>query len=375
MTAAKRPRRIRDWLVDFALFALAVVWGIVLSGLRISAAEVPSVVPAWLFTLDQAVGALGCGALWFRRRWPTEVAVALVLLSSFSEMVSGAMLVGLFTVAVHRPPRTSLTVFALSLLAAVAYALLRPEPGAPGLLLFFIGAACQGTATGWGLFVHHRRRLLVSLRERAEAEARRAAREEIAREIHDVLGHRLSLLSVHAGALAYRPDAPPQDIARAARVIRESAHQALQDLRQVVGVLRAPVGELPQPVFADLRSLVAEAEQSGMRIRLVQEVAGEVPDALGRTVYRIVQEAVTNVRKHAPGAAVTVAVNGAAGTGLDVAVTNTAPTALAKSGQAPGPGYGLLGLAERVRVADGELEYGPLADGGWRLTARLPWPS
>ncbi len=143
MTAAKRPRRLRDWLVDFALFALAVVWGIVLSGLRISAAEVPSVVPAWLFTLDQAVGALGCGALWFRRRWPTEVAVALVLLSSFSEMVSGAMLVGLFTVAVHRPPRTSLTVFALSLLAAVAYALLRPEPGAPGLLLFFIGAACQ----------------------------------------------------------------------------------------------------------------------------------------------------------------------------------------------------------------------------------------
>jgi len=223
--------------------------------------------------------------------------------------------------------------------------------------------------------VHHRRRLLVSLRERAEAEARRAAREEIAREIHDVLGHRLSLLSVHAGALAYRPDAPPQDIARAARVIRESAHQALQDLRQVVGVLRAPVGELPQPVFADLRSLVAEAEQSGMRIRLVQEVAGEVPDALGRTVYRIVQEAVTNVRKHAPGAAVTVAVNGAAGTGLDVAVTNTAPTAPAKAGQAPGPGYGLLGLAERVRVADGELEYGPLADGGWRLTARLPWPS
>src|SRR5690606_13476736 len=152
------------------------------------------------------------------------------------------------------------------------------------------------------MVVYHRRQLLASLRDRAERaesearlraeQARMQAREEIAREIHDVLGHRLSLLSVHAGALAYRPDAPPQDIARAARVIRESAHQALQDLRQVVGVLRAPVGELPQPVFADLRSLVAEAEQSGMRIRLVQEVAGEVPDALGRTVYRIVQEAV-----------------------------------------------------------------------------------
>ena len=127
-------------------------------------------------------------------------------------------------------------------------------------------------------------------------------------------------------------------------MIRESAHQALQDLRQVVGALRAPGRRTAAAGVRHLRSLVAEAEQSGMRIRLVQEVAGEVPDALGRTVYRIVQEAVTNVRKHAQRWAVTVAVNGAAGTGLDVAVTNTAPTAPPKRARswprvrAAGPG-------------------------------------
>src|SRR5690606_1189236 len=238
-----------------------------------------------------------------------------------------------------------------------------------------LGAALQGVAVGWGLFVHHRRRLVASLRERAEAEARRAAREEIAREIHDVLGHRLSLLSVHAGALEYRPDAPAEDVARAARVIRESAHQALQDLRQVVGVLRAPVGELPQPVFADLSHLVEEAERAGTPVRLEAEVDGDVPDPAGRTAYRIVQEALTNVRKHAPGAAVTVRVAGAAGEGLEVAVVNTAPAPGSGAVPAAGAGQGLLGLAERVDLAGGSLEYGPLADGGWRLAARLPWPS
>lgn len=375
MTGFTRSRGLRDWLVDCCLFVTAVVWGVVLSGVRLEEGAVPDVVPAWLFTLDQLTGVLGCAALWLRRRWPTGLAVALVLLSVFSETIAGAMLVALFSVAVHRPPRTSLAVFGLSLFTAFGYVLLRPEPGTPALLLFLLGAALQGVAVGWGLFVHHRRRLVASLRERAEAEARRAAREEIAREIHDVLGHRLSLLSVHAGALEYRPDAPAEDVARAARVIRESAHQALQDLRQVVGVLRAPVGELPQPVFSDLSHLVEEAERAGTPVRLEAEVDGDVPDPAGRTAYRIVQEALTNVRKHAPGAAVTVRVAGAAGEGLEVAVVNTAPAPGSGAVPAAGSGQGLLGLAERVDLAGGSLEYGPLADGGWRLAARLPWPS
>lgn len=166
---------------------------------------------------------------------------------------------------------------------------------------------------------------MLSLRDRAaraetEAllrveQAQHQAREAIAREIHDVLGHRLSLLSVHAGALEYHPGASAEDVARAAKVIRESAHQALQDLREVVGVLRAPVGELPQPTLADLQQLVAESGQAGMRVDLREEVHGAVPGRVGRTAYRTVQEALTNARKHAPGAEVRVSLTGAPGRG------------------------------------------------------------
>jgi glucose-6-phosphate-specific signal transduction histidine kinase len=373
-------RSRRDWVVDAVAFLLAAGYAVVTAGARVEAGSLP--VPAWLFDLDQAVAALGCAALWWRRRWPVGLAVTLVALSTFSELVAGAMVVALFTVAVHRPPRTTAAVFALSLLAAVVYVLLRPDPGEPRLVLLLLGVAVQGAAVGWGLSVRHRRQLVLSLRERAAAaetearlraeQAQHHAREQIAREMHDVLGHRLSLLSVHAGALEYRPDAPAEEVARAAAVIRESAHQALQDLREVIGVLRAPVGELPQPTFADLHGLVAESSRAGMRVELREETAGTVPDAVGRTAYRVVQEALTNARKHATGAEVGVRVTGEPGQGLTVEVRNAAPAAAPNSDARSG--QGLVGLAERVTLAGGRLEHGLTADGGWLLSAWLPWP-
>jgi signal transduction histidine kinase len=311
-------RSRRDWVVDAGLFLVAAAYGVVTAATRLEAASLPA--PAWLFDVDQVVGALGCAALWLRRRWPVGLALVLVALATFSELVAGAMVVALFTVAVHRPPRTTAAVFALSVLAALVYVMLRPEPGVPRLLLFLLGVAVQGAAVGWGLFVRHRRQLVLSLRERAVAaetearlraeQAQHQAREQIAREMHDVLGHRLSLLSMHAGALEYRPDAPAEEVARAAAVIRESAHQALQDLREVIGVLRAPAAELPQPTLADLHQLVAESSRAGMRVDLREETGGAVADGVGRTAYRIVQEALTNARKHAPGAEVRVRVAG-----------------------------------------------------------------
>jgi signal transduction histidine kinase len=383
---ASAPRRgFRDRIVDTCLFLLAAAYGVVTAAARLKASALPQ--PPWLFDADQATAVLGCGALWLRRRWPVGLAVALVALSAFSELVAGAMVVALFTVAVHRPPRATVAVFALSLLAALVYALLRPEPGVPGFLLFLLGVAVQGGAVGWGLFVRHRRQLLLSLRDRAaraETEARlraeqaqHRAREQIAREMHDVLGHRLSLLCVHAGALEYHPDAPAEEVARAATVIRGSAHQALQDLREIVGVLRAPVGELPQPTLADLPLLVEESARAQMQVDLRTEVREPVPDSTGRTAYRIVQEALTNARKHAPGTAVQVRLAGTPGQGLTVEVDNAAPaTGLASTTAATPapPGRGLIGLAERVALADGRLEHGPTPDGGWRLAAWLPWP-
>jgi signal transduction histidine kinase len=209
-----------------------------------------------------------------------------------------------------------------------------------------LGVVVQGAAVGWGLFIHYRRQLVLSLRDRAvraeaeaqlrAAQAQQRARDEIAREMHDVLGHRLSLLSVHAGALEFRPDASPEEIAGAATVIRENAHLALQDLREVIGALRAPVGELPQPTLADIAPLVAESGRAGMRVGLGEETSGAVPELVGRTAYRVVQEGLTNARKHAPGAAVAVRLAGAPGQGLTVEVANEAPDPGSGSGPDPG---------------------------------------
>ena len=340
-------RRPRDWVVDTLLFLAAVVFALLVIGGRLESSTPP---PTWLFTADVIAGAVGCAGLWLRRRWPVGLALVLVVFSTFSETVSGALVVGMLTVAIHRPPRTTAAVFVLSVVAALMYVVLRPEPGIPAWLLFMIGLAVQSAAVGWGLFIHFRRQLVLSLRDRANRaeteaqlraeQAQQRARDEIAREMHDVLGHRLSLLSVHAGALEFRPDAPAEEVARAAKVIRENAHQALQDLREVIGVLRAPVGELPQPTLADVQQLVAESGRAGMRVTLREETSGPAPDLTGRTAYRVVQEALTNARKHAPGAEVRVHLAGSAGTGLRVEVRNDAPPPAAglTAGPVPDPG-------------------------------------
>jgi DNA-binding NarL/FixJ family response regulator len=241
-TGARRSRR--DWIVDATIFALAVLFGLFTA---IQRAGSP-VQPEWLFELDQVVGALGCAALWLRRRMPLLLSVVLVAASAFSELVAGAMLAALFTVAVHRSRRVSVAVFAFSLVAALVYTVVRPEPAIPQIVMITIGLATQSAAYGWGVAIHHQRQLVARARSEARLRTEQAqmeAREAVAREMHDVLGHRLSLLSVHAGALEYRPDAPAEDVARAARVIRESAHQALQDLREGDRGAAGPGGRAP----------------------------------------------------------------------------------------------------------------------------------
>ena len=194
--------------------------------------------------------------------------------------------------------------------------------------------------------------------------------------MHDVLAHRLSLLSVHAGALEFRPDAPAEEVAEAAGVIRESARAALDELRGVIGVLREDGGESltqpPQPTLADLAALVEESRAAGMRITARIELGDAAPPAaVGRTAYRIAQEGLTNARKHAPGAAVTLTVHAPDGD-LQVEVRSLAPVAVAAGSPLPGAGTGLIGLAERVTLAGGELEHGVDPDGAFVLRARLP---
>ena len=373
--AEGRPvrRSTRDWVVDTLMFLGAC--GLALLTYPLLRPDRPL-----LSAMDQVAGALACTAVWLRRRWPVPLAVATALLGAVLALVGGAAAVALFTVAVHRPFRVSGPVLALHLAAAVPNALLYPDPGLSAPAAIGFAALLSLMIFAWGMAVRARRRLVLSLRAQAEAaarEARRLERERIAREMHDVLAHRLSLLSVYAGALEFRPDAAPEDIAKAAGAIRGSAHQALQDLREVIGVLRDPAEEgppgRPQPVLADLPALIEESRAAGMEVAFALR-AGEVPETLGRNVYRIVQEALTNARKHAPGAPVDVTVTGAPGDGLTVEVRNPVPR---RAGDAapPGSGTGLIGLAERAALAGGRLEHRRDRDGRFLLRAWLPWPA
>ncbi len=172
--------------------------------------------------------------------------------------------------------------------------------------------------------------------------------------MHDVLAHRLTLLSVHAGALEFRPDAPREEVVRAAGVIRESAHEALQDLRQIIGVLRAGESDdagRPQPTLAALDALVAESREAGMKVTLADRVPdpGTVPAAVGRTAYRIAQEALTNARSTRPAPRSPSRSPGARANGLALSVRN-APRPGARC-PVPGSGQGLIGLTERAALA------------------------
>ncbi|WP_137992452.1 sensor histidine kinase [Streptomyces vilmorinianum] len=380
----RRPRRtVRDWVVDTTLFLVAAFLGLLAADTS-AKYNSDAVVAA-----DQIVGAAACCALWLRRRRPAAVAIVISLVSVVAPVAGGALLVSLFGVAVRRPFREVASIGALAVAASTAQAFLRPDPEINVGLGIAIGFILILLMTAWGMLVRSRRQLVEALRERArraEAEAelraeqaQRLAREAIAREMHDVLAHRLTLLSVHAGALEFRPDAPPAQVARAAGVIRDSAHEALQDLREIIGVLRAPgegaEGDRPQPTLATLDALVAESRDAGTKVVLdsgVEDPAA-VPAATGRTVYRIAQEGLTNVRKHAPGTDVTLTLRGRPGDGLTIEVHNPAPTGPVP--HVPGSGQGLIGLTERATLAGGRLEHGPAPDGGFALRAWLPWPA
>ncbi|MER8230930.1 histidine kinase [Streptomyces sp. NPDC094049] len=382
-SGAPRPRRtVRDWIVDTTLFLLAAFFGLlVVDGSAPYTSETVAFV-------DQLLGAAACCALWLRRRWPVGLAVGLSLVSVVEPVAAGALLAALFSVAVRRPFREVAWIGGLATAASVAQVFVRPDPTVNVGLGLAIGFVLILLVTAWGMLVRSRRLLVEALRERArraEAEAglraeqaQRLAREAIAREMHDVLAHRLTLLSVHAGALEFRPDAPPEQVARAAGVIRDSAHEALQDLREIIGVLRAPDdgdgGHRPQPTLATLGALIDESREAGADVVLDTTVddPAAVPAATGRTVYRIAQEALTNARKHAPGTTVTVTVRGRPGEGLTVDVHNPAPAGPVP--HVPGSGQGLIGLTERAALAGGRLEHGSAPGGGFSLHAWLPWP-
>ena len=402
----RRPGRSpRDWLVDVACFLLAVGWTLIVyaDGRQRQPGPVP-------LAVDVTLGALCCLGVWLRRRWPVGFAVTAILMSAVSAAAGGIAFIALFTVAVHRRLAVVALVTAGATTVCIGTVLVGLDSSMPWWWQAAISVVFFTAAAAMGLFVQARRELAASARDRARragldrvAQARRHERHRIAREMHDVLAHRISLVSLHAGALELRPDAPAEEIARAAGVIRDCAHQALEDLAEVIGVLRADPAadewaddapERPQPTLVDLPELVDESRLAGTRVRLDYAVTDPtaVPAVVGRSAYRIVQEGLTNARKHAHGEEVAVSVHGRGGEGLTVEVRNPLPSAATSTvsdadaadgagaaGAAPvtavpGAGSGIIGLAERASLAGGRLEHGRTPAGDFELRAWLPWP-
>ncbi|KUN83940.1 histidine kinase [Streptomyces bungoensis] len=193
-------------------------------------------------------------------------------------------------------------------------------------------------------------------------------RAQLAREMHDVVSHQVSLIAVQAGALQVGSRDP--ETRQAAATIRRLSVQTLDELRHMVSVLRAsgssPTELTPQPSLADLQRLV---DASGIEAKLEAELPEELAPTVQRAVYRTVQEALTNVRKHAPGATATVRVGHRDGV-LTTTVTNTAPTRHALA--LPSAHVGLVGLAQRAELLGGTVTSGPTAQGGYELCLELP---
>ncbi len=342
----------------------------------------------WFLVADPLIGIACLVLVAFRRRMPVTVAAVTAACSAVSTVASGPATLALCSVAARRRVRELSVVGPLTFVAALVYERVIPQQDPlPFWGVLIMAALFVAVVVAVGVSIGSRRELMASLRERAEtneraqqariASARAAERTRIAREMHDVLAHRISLVSMHAGALTFRDDLPREEQVAVARTIQDNAHLALQDLRDVLGVLRDTDGdpgsspERPQPGLGDVSALVDEAAEAGVHVVASDLTEGTVPATTGRTAYRIVQEGLTNARKHAPGARVTVSIEGCAGQGLDVRVVN--PAAVGRvAAPLPTSGLGLLGLTERVELVGGTLTHG-WDRGAFVVHAWLPW--
>lgn len=342
---------------------------------------------SWLVNGDPLV-ALACLALLlWRQRFPLAVATAVTVASSVSTLAAGAALLALCSLSTRRRP-VEIGVVVLAFVAASQvlsgiYPL--DVPTVSVWLELVLPLLCAGTAVAIGVAIGARRVEARSLLERAEsaereqharaAQARAQERNRIAREMHDVLAHRISLVAMQAGVLDHRADLTAEDTRLLVRGIADGSQLALEELRDVLGVLRGDPDrpEPPQPSLDRLPGLIADSRASGLDVTLTSTVAGEPPELLGRTCYRIVQEGLTNAAKHSPGAEVRVTLEGTAGDELRVSVRNS-PAATTGT-RPPSSGFGLPGLTERVALAGGTLDHHPAPGGGYLLAARLPWPN
>jgi len=333
-----------------------------------------------------AVSALAVAALTVRRKWPLATMVL-----TFPNIIWGyalvAQLVATFTLAHRvRDRRLVLSIVGVALVAQIVGMLALPGDEAPTDYVaqkVVFAVLIVGGPASLGLLLRAYEQLagqLAELNARRERENELLAhtvlaqeRTRLAREMHDVVSHQVSLIAVQAGAL--RMTATDPQTRETAATLRTLAAKTLTELREMVAVLRdrdRPGTEVaPQPRLADLSRLVLDS-CTGAELHADEVLAREWPAPTERAAYRTVQEALTNVRKHATGAAVTVELTPVRGA-IVVRIRNAAPPAPPpRSERLPGGGHGLIGLRERAELLGGTLTHRPTPDGGYELEAVLP---
>jgi signal transduction histidine kinase len=333
------------------------------------------------------LAALACGVLVVRRRWPLPVLAASTLAAEFfmaphqghgGALVLAAPLIALYTVAESTARRKALVGGGLAVLAlAGSHMIAKPVAwmGAENLALAALGAL----AVAAGDSSRNRRAYLAEVEERArraeserDLEASRRVTEErlrIARDLHDVVGHQLALINVQAGVAAHVLDNQPGQARQSLAHIRQASRSALEELRDTIGLLRGPdepaAPTEPTAGLSGLAHLVASFRRSGLRVdEDVRGVARPLPSAADVTAYRIIQESLTNVCKHAasPAARLCLDYRPAA---LHIVVSNAS---LSNGGPS---GHGLVGMRERVAALGGTLSAGA-RDGEFQVLAVLP---
>jgi signal transduction histidine kinase len=376
------------WLFDGALALAAAGLSTLLFADLMNAAQ--PTLPRGMLALGYALVLLHTLPLAARRRFPGAVlgisvasGLAVAALGVPPEILGPAILVAVYSVAAYGDRWVSLAGLAAAELGSAAVQLTPGKFQAPTVItngLVF--------AAAWllGRFVGVRRAYTAQLEQTAELErtraeqARRAVAEErlrLARELHDVVAHSISVIAVQSGVGAHVASTQPEEAAKALAAIEATSRAALTELRRLLGVLRQedePEADLaPVPGLADLDGLLAEVAKAGLAVRLqVEGRPAQLPAGVDLSAYRIVQEALTNVVKHAGPARAQVVV-GYRDRDVTVEVTDDGRGVVAPAGDGRARvGHGLIGMRERVAVFGGDLEVGPRPGGGFRVAARLP---
>ncbi|MBE1489082.1 sensor histidine kinase [Plantactinospora soyae] len=354
------------------------------------ASEAPDLViqePAWLTVLFTVAASLPIAV---RRWWPLPVlavvsvgALSSVLVSVVPIYASPAVFLAiafaLYQVALAEPLRRSIPALLLVLVGVLLVAVPRSSAGADDTAGLGFAGLVVGGAWTLGRVVRERRAYAERMAVQSATQlAERATTEErlrLARELHDIVAHSMSVITVKAAIANHVAESRPQELREALRDIEATSRGALAELRRTLGVLRAgaPAGLVefgPAPGLADLPDLVERAARAGADAELELDLAGtpEPPEDVGRSVYRIVQEALTNVVKHAGPSRCRVRVTATVAV-VRVEVTNGPGRPVRP---ADPRGQGLIGMRERVNLYGGTFAAGPLPDGGFRICAELP---